>query len=204
MPILLDAVDNVMIPDNQEGSYANEVNRLCRLGEGLCYLNRQIAKIEESLAPAEGTQMTWMGSIPGVPAGLVECSFHWYATTVCNYCRLVGQIAHEIGGTDVKSGHEYAKRVCKQAHTYRNKVAAHFARYTPHRDDTAPDVSYSVMNFPTLVNGIFRVGGVRLSMIRAGATSSTSHDTAWSLTELHAELERRYGPTFSPRSNRGA
>jgi hypothetical protein len=198
MSILLDVVENISIPDDKEGIYGNEINRLHHLGEGLRFLNKQIAQIEEKLKPLPGCTSMFMGSISGVPAGLVESSFHWYATTVCNYCRLVGHIAHELGATNDNTGLNYTKRLCKQAYTYRNKVTAHFARYKPHRSDTQSDIQYSVMNFPHLIDGRFRTGGWQLTTIGSGKTSSTSHDTNWSLTELHLELEVRFGKNFSP------
>jgi len=58
---------------------------------------------------------------------IIECCFHWYAVSGCNFVKLIGWIAF-IEGKSLKEPQEYVKTIIPEVLTWRNKVAAHFAQ----------------------------------------------------------------------------
>ncbi|HZT09041.1 MAG TPA: hypothetical protein VFC51_18625 [Chloroflexota bacterium] len=153
---------------------------------------QQMRKIEvEVLGTLDSTkQFFFFGNAPGmawVPTGLIVSACHWYAVSACNYVRLVGW----LGTTEnPKLAGEYVKRVMPEVHLWRNKVAAHFARTSPRKEDTVADLISSVMLPISFDDDRYFVG----SLTFATQGSSAHQGMRWSLTETHEALRERYWP----------
>jgi hypothetical protein len=200
--------------DNLPGMFYNEIRTLKYLSVGLKYIFAQVYKIEqEILRKAEKKDECFLSSmppevknafknqiaglrihsfgndpsLPWVPRDLIACAFHWYAVSVCNYVSLVGWLAN----LDPK---KYAIKIIPQVVTFRNKIAAHLARWIPRKDDTAADLDMSVIYPIEFCDDAFYVGVWKLTKKSISEESSTTHDFRWSLTKTHFELVLRYWP----------
>jgi hypothetical protein len=197
--MIIDHVDHLELGQEAEGEYANELNSLAYLGEGLWFLYRNVRRIEDKVIDLLGkdVQCSFVGSPPGfewIPQGLVACSFHWYAVSLCNYLRLVGWLAYGQKPTEARA---YARRVAPNVVAWRNKVGAHFARTDPRPEDGSATLSASVM-FPVgFENGTFVAHPFTL-VIGNGKGKTTSVDMRWSLSRIHRALAERYWPGRTP------
>jgi len=191
--MILDHIDNLCIPDDE--CYGNEVRSLRTLGIGLAFLNAQVASIEQKV---RGTIPPYVrvfsyGNDPRFAQAmpLIECAFHWYAVSGCNYVGLVGWLAKQIdpGRPDPK---QYVRDLIPAVVTYRNKVAGHFAKASP-GDDNLATLDASVLHSVAFSDDRFYAGVWRLTQTSQG-TRSSSPDMRWSLTKTHTELVKRYWP----------
>jgi hypothetical protein len=213
--MILDYKEDIRLRnDNPSDMFYNEIQTLKYLSVGLRYIFAQVYRIEqEILRKAENTdecilrsmplevknafknQMAGLHiqsfgndpSLPWVPRDLIACAFHWYAVSVYNYVSLVGWLAN----LDPK---KYANKIIPQVVTFRNKVAAHFARWNPRKDDTTADLDMSVLYPIVFCDDAFYVGVWKLTKKSISGESSNTHDLRWSLTKTHLELVLRYWP----------
>jgi len=192
--MILDHLDNLTLPDGHH--FGNEVAVLQSLAVGLDFLSTQIAGIEKEawrrfankarvLSYGNNPMLAW------VPKDLVLCAFHWYSVSACNYVSLVGWLAKQVYPTRPEPK-EYVRAVIPIVQTYRDKVAAHFARVFP-RKDTPATLDASVLPSVTFYDDAFYVGAWAVMKTVQGVPSS-SCDLRWSLTKTHAELTTRYWP----------
>lgn len=190
--MILDYINNLSLPDDPR--YGNELSVLRHLATGLRFLNAQVASIEKRKKEKVGEKVRVFsfGNDPVLPRAIqdfIVCAFHWYAISACNYAQLVGWLALP-SRTDQK---EYVKAVMLPVKTYRDKVAAHFARADPRKEDNAATLDASVLPSVAFDDDAFYVGAWRITKTVAGVPSS-SIDFRWSLTKTHVELTKRYWP----------
>lgn len=167
------------------------------LASGLWFLNEQVSKIETLIASKtpDGKRVFHFGNSPnlaGIPQDLVACAFHWYAVTACNYVKMVGWLANN---GDSNKAREYMEEVLPEVYLWRHKVAAHFARIDPHKDDNAADLAMSVIFPVSYDNDAFYTGSFTLTISAGGKQSTSRQDMRWSVTQTHKELIRRYWPS---------
>lgn len=198
--MIIDHVDRLELGQEAEGEYANELNSLAYLSDGLWFLYRNVRGIEDKIVDLLGkdVQCSFVGSPPGfewIPQGLVACSFHWYAVSLCNYLRLVSWLAY---GQKPSGAGAYAQRVAPNVVAWRHKVGAHFARTDPHPEDEAATLSASVM-FPVgFEDDAFVAHPFTLVKGDSGGQSTSRDDMRWSLTHTHSALAERYWPGRTP------
>lgn len=194
--MLFDHIAKLALSDEVASQKTNEIGSLDYLREGLRYLNAQVQSVEQRISEQAGTarQIAFIGKPPGfewTPQGLIACAFHWYATSACNYVRLVGWLLNE---GDPKRTELYVESVIPQVLTWRNKVGAHFAQTAPRKDDSAAVLAASVM-FPIgFESDRFVTMPFMLVMTKGGSKSASGPEMHWSLTTTHEELTQRYWP----------
>ena len=193
--VILDTVDDLVLADEQKATNWNALKSLDYMWSGLEFLNKQVDQVEAALRESldHRNKVYWaIGNAPelaGVPQGLIACAFHWYATSSCNFVRLVDWLGFE---NNPRRADGYVSRTIPTVRVWRNKVGAHFAITDPRKEDTAAILESSVM-FPIgYVDGVFRTQPFTVSMRRQGQPSRTRNDMSWSLTEVHQGLARRY------------
>ena len=191
--MIIDRVDNLEIPDEEEKQYFNELRSLEYLTKGLNFLNAQVQQFEAEISGSlEKDKIVHMyGNAPaleGIPQDLVACAFHWYSVTACNYVRLVGWLAN---GGDTSKATKYLQYVLPEVRVWRNKVGAHFARIDPRPEDTPADLTKSVMFPISFDDNAFYADSLLLTI----EGSSSRRDMRWSLTHTHDLLSARYWPT---------
>jgi hypothetical protein len=197
--ITLDKVKGLILTDQQQAQFPNEILRLHQLAAGLAFLHEAVRSFESAYQGQDRASFAlgYDPSRPGVPRELVLCMFHWYATSVCNLTRLIGLIAYEAGLAGFKdrvSIRHYCEEVCGPVKLYRDKVGAHFARTSPRAEDNVADTIRSIIDDLTWISGRLWVGALKLHV----GPTAPSHEYAWSLTEFH----ERQAPRYSPRGAR--
>ena len=194
--MILDHVDMLELSDEQCAKHNNKLYTLRNLTLGLQHLYRQVDKVEQVLArQCQGKRRVAWGNVPGVPEetrALITCAFHWYAVSACNYVWLVGWLARQADSNRRKP-QKYAHDVIPAIVTYRHKIAAHLAALDP-EDDTPADIMSTEMFPLTWTEDRFQVGGWNVTIRKEGQTFQNKHDFQWSLTEMHAQLAKRYWP----------
>ena len=194
--MILDHQTKIDVPDEVLGKYRNECNRLGAIRSGLSFLHGQMARWEGhvgSLVDSEKVKFFSFGNDPLLkqfPMPLIECIFNWYAVSACNFVRLIGWIASQEGACSLTPT-EYVESVIPEVKTFRDKVAAHFAR-TANIDGHA-DRQLSVFPQVGLSDGFFKVGIMNLAT-RSDGDVSTSSEMCWGITQTHLELAHRYWP----------
>lgn len=139
---------------------------------------------------------------------IIPCSFNWFSITIVNYFRLIALVdlmsknswksdalADPTNKQTIKSYcTNYVRNVIPEIHTWRNKVAAHFAATDPFSDDTLGTLEQSIMNsvsykYPYYYSGIFQWN-----------TKGTSANLpTWALTKTYEQLRSRFWPEISLR-----
>ena len=200
--VILDAITGIVLEDEQEERYFNEIGRIEQLRVGLGYLYHNVLKIEQLHPPDPARIMDVLGPDPDnpLPPGtleLVNCSFHWYAVSLCSHCGLVGKIAEQVIPERMDEWRSYRRKIGGPVLMYRNKIAAHFALVNPKTTepnaDNPADASRSTLYDLTFADGRFTVGGWNLGLTTSGQHSRSKHKYWWSLTATHESLGERYG-----------
>lgn len=202
MAIVLDTSADITLNDEQAEHYFNEIRRLRQLRIGLEFLYSMVRTIEQHLEQQDQLPQFVFGRAPemeNVPLELIECAFHWYAVSVCSHCGLIAKIAEEVIPKATPKWCKYRQNVCGSVLTYRNKVAAHFARVRPRQStknvengDNLADIERSVMHGVALEEGRFTVGRWHLVKTRGDRSARSRHDYHWSLTLFHERIAQRY------------
>ena len=194
--IILDHADDLELPHEIAAGRFNELRSLEYLAQGLWFLYVQVKNMEDEVTKRldKNRRCFLYGNAPelsGVPMGLVACAFHWYATSACNYVRLVGWL---VSGGDSAHAIRYVSRVIPEVKIWRDKVGAHFARVNPSKQDCPADLAFSVM-FPVgFEDDAFYAASLQLGMGQGGQISTSRGDMRWSLTHTHLDLSNRYWP----------
>lgn len=199
---------------------SNELVTLRNLEVGLHELAVSVWRQEEPLRredEAENVKRFFLGNAPEMNphmTALLPCFFHWYGVTLCNYVRLVGfvgavesgRISEELLQNRDKASRAEIRSACDEyvgsvtevqdVVKWRNKVAAHFARTDPRKDDNPMTLEASIVYPVSYDAGRFRVGSWVLGQVRPDDTEHESEIPMWSLTETHEQLARRYWPAF--------
>ena len=193
--MIIDCIDKLELSDDRAGNYANELSSLGYLAQGLWFLNGQVQRLEAKITEQVGKdkQVFMLGNVPQlkavVPQGLVACAFHWYAVSVCNYVRMVGWLAY---GQEPIDTIKYVKHVIPAVYVWRNKVAAHFAKIAPRKEDNPADLAISVMWPISFDDDAFYAHSYRLTQSTSGKSHTSRQDMRWSLTHTHRDLIPRY------------
>jgi hypothetical protein len=195
MGATIDYVEPVELSKELVSKYANEINSLRYLAQGLEFLFLQVKETEDKiLAQSDKLTVFFVGKPPDlhwINDGFIACAFHWYAVSACNYARLVGWLASD---GDSSEAAKYVERVLPAVQIWRNKVGAHFAKTSPKPDDTPADLEMSVMYPIGFLVDSFWTNPLTLTMRRGGTVSSSRQDMRWSLTRMHGDLSARYWP----------
>ena len=209
---VLDYVKGIEVPGDVFAKPANEYWALLCLRDGMHFLARQAAQVDETVrqrANPEGKlRIVMAGNDPafsGIPMGLLTCAFHWYAVSACQYVRTVGAIAYRRDNTRPLPP-KYVAAVIPEVLAFRDKVAAHFAWATRHERDNEADRVASILPALTFDSDGFYVGSWTVRVRSGGKTSDSSALRRWSITKVHRQLCERYWPDAIQRheGSRGA
>ncbi len=197
---VLDYVKGIEVPGDVFAKPANEYWALLCLRDGMHFLARQAAQVDETVrqrANPEGKlRIVMAGNDPafsGIPMGLLTCAFHWYAVSACQYVRTVGAIAYQQDNTRPLPK-DYVEAVIPEVLTFRHKVAAHFAWATRNKRDTKAERVVSILPALTFNNDAFYVGSLTVAVTGGGKSSDSSALKPWSITKVHRQLGQRYWP----------
>lgn len=194
----LDYIDNIIVDGNPFAKPANEYFALISLRSGLRHLYHFVKKCDilamQQIDPKEVNIL--FGNFPllkGIPYPLLNCAFHWYSISACQYVRTIGAIAH-LHDTSRPKSYEYVKSVIPEVLAFRDKVAAHFAWSSKNSQDNEAERLASIIPQPSFSDNSFQVGTFMVS-IRSGRKSSSSKEIIpWSITKIHKRLQERYWP----------
>jgi hypothetical protein len=195
--IICDKYDGFELSDDILKKYIHEFQSLGTLYTGLDWLYRKVRFLEEvvkkRLGPCLGYHYPIVNHplLKDIPFLLVECNFHWYAVSVCNFVKLIGWISF-IERKSSKKPNDYVKSVLPEVLAWRNKIAAHFAQTFSANDqrDKKIERKFSVIPQIGYVKGAFQAASVIIS--DDGNTSSDDTLKSWSLTKVHEGLLSRY------------
>lgn len=194
--MIRDSVDNFELTDDILRQHGNEVGVITYLFGGLEYLYRQVDAVEVAVRERIGpvVHCFFVGNAPalaGVPQGLLTCCFHWYAVSACNCVKMIGWMRRQHD-TSAPEAQDYVRSVLPEVLTWRDKVAAHFARHTPKRKDTTAELEASVLAPVGFEDGSFFASPMTLTTNRGGQSSTSAALRPWSLTKVHKQLRARY------------
>ena len=186
MPIVLDAVLNLEVPDKFNGTA--EYNCLKKLQAGVEYLHSELRKEElahesrnnASLPPGAislGGLSFNRPELDGLPAH-IDCLFDWYIVTVS---KMVSVVAHAYKGYNSQFDEKAYREDNRFAAVlkYRNKIAAHFAFTDPRSTDNTADLEYSkgrIIQYQGVVDMLAPGGPKSLLRLTAGGYSHIATD----------------------------
>jgi hypothetical protein len=198
--ILSDKHDNFELSDEVLRKYEQEYQALGTLFTGLNWLYRNVSRIEGEVKRRLGPCVAYCYPLDNepllkdMPILIVECFFHWYAVSVCNFVRLIGWIGYNEHKS-LKKPNEYVKSVLPEVLLWRNKIAAHFAQTFSVDDqrDNQAERGFSVAPQIGYDEGTFKVASIIISKeTNDGNTCSSDALKTWSLTKVHESLLSRY------------
>jgi len=197
--VVLDHLDQIVLPAEEEERHFDARMALARLGEGLFWLYRAVGQLErqaQARAAPEDVRIALAGGLlDRQPLGFLSCAFQWYAVSACNYAQLVGWLS----SGNPEAAKQYMNRVLPRLSQYRNKVAAHFALTDPRRDNEA-DLASSVMTQVVYAHGRLCAAAL-LPVVKDGDREiEASRDFSWSLTLAHERLVPRWWPAGPPKA----
>jgi len=204
---VIDKIYLFEIEDDESEIIHNSLVKLDRLACGLNYLSWIVDIYQQKLVEIEPLKnvrfsmgdLPSMHNVPGIPLGLVECAFHWYAVTICNYVKLVGWLASLDSVGKAGRGkfiNEYINEVVPTVKVFRDKIAAHFALSAedPRGRDNPAEKRVSMHPSLSLQNGVVYVTPLVFHTGPSDGKAESESDSLqpWSLTKVHAELVERY------------
>jgi len=201
-PIILDHKENiVLIPDS---STIQNCHAAQHLRSGIWSIAKAIRGSEVSMLTTSKLAGKIRFAIDNsFEVGLTGCYFHWFATSVVNYARLVSfigfmnsnrwnleRLSDNPNQKKVKKHcDEYVKRVIPEAIViWRNKVSAHFAATAPWKDNLGT-LQDSIFNPIAYSEPYFHASLHRLSY---GEYQSSLQ--SWALSKVFEELSPRFWP----------
>lgn len=197
--LTLDHLEPIRLPDAERRSYHNQLRYLDDCRSGLALLARNVNDIETVIAsrcaPPDKVRSVEFGSTPlfdGIPMGVVNCMFQWFAVSASNYARVVGGMRWDMQGIGEK-GSDYAARVLGPVQTFRDKIGAHPVGATKNQKDNVADRQHSFFPQVAWEDGRLVAGSFILTMGGAGGYAQSS-PLGWSLTKAFEEMARRYWP----------
>lgn len=207
---VLDHIDNIVVPGAPFQEPTNEYYALVFLWCGLEFLFHQASHwddvVRQKFNPEGKVRIMLMGNDPGldgVPLTLLNCAFHWYAITACQYVRTVGAIASSIDSSR-SLPYDYLKQVIPEVLGFRDKIAAHFAWGTRNKRDSEAERKLSIMPTLTFQDSTFFMGAMMLSVISSGKKSDSKAIMPWSISGIHLLLRERYWPTTGEETDVGS
>ncbi|MHC4174055.1 MAG: hypothetical protein ACYTBX_11660 [Planctomycetota bacterium] len=197
---ILDHMDNIVVPGLVFKNPTNEYWALICLRDGMNFLYRQAKCCDDAIKsrvnPKDNIKYMGIGNLPefqGIPKSLLTCSFHWYSISACQYVRTIGTIAYQNDNTRPKPL-EYTQRVIPDILAFRDKVGAHFAWTTKHKQDNDAERIMSILPQLTFNDNSFHVGSISLSLKKDDKISKSETVKAWSICKVHEKLQERYWP----------
>jgi hypothetical protein len=194
----LDHIDGITVPGNPFAEPANEYYALLWLRTGLRFLYIQVAKYDQiaraQLDPSK--QYFCFGNSPllkGIPYDLLNCAFHWYSISACQYVNTVGAIACLQDKSHPKPP-KYVESIIPEVKTFRDKVAAHFAWSSRNKRDNDAERLASIIPQVTFFDDTFQVQMLTATTVSKGKVSSSQEMQPWSVTKIHQRLQKRYWP----------
>lgn len=195
--------------------FANELNSLSTLKTGLIHLANFVLASELRRKRDDGVEVFSFGwSDPAERSEMetVTCAFHWFATTIYNYARLIGYIQVMSAGqfarldltdrtkqkdlTDAISLYVDSIPELASVVEWRHKVAGHFAITAPRKDDKRATLDLSITHPVTFMDGRFFVG--QMALYRSGpGDGHASELPTWSLSDVFEKLVPRYWPDLT-------
>lgn len=199
--MIIDHVNNYEVPDSHLQAHSNEVNSLCTLKDGLWFLYRNVKKAEHHMLCRlnPNVRVFSAGNDPltaDVPKSLIACSFHWYAVSACNVVGLLGWLMH-THDHGLRAPRAYMQEVLPAVKVWRDKVAAHFARWDVSPRDSQAEQKASVLPPVAWSDDAFFVGAWTLRVKHGENVSTSKSIKRWSLTKVHEELSNRFWPGVS-------
>jgi hypothetical protein len=221
--MILDHIEMLDFPDDKVERYGNEFQSLRNLSQGLSLLYESTRRIEqkakeqikdgsvlESMPPEvrksfEGKDIRYFSvgndpSLAWLNKGLLYSFFQWYSVSACNYVRLIGWLSLQEN-IQMQSPLQYVNLVIPNVLWFRNKIAAHFARASNNGRDTEADRVASVLYQVGFDNGRFYASIWKVSIRRKSEKSTSSNEAAWSITETHEGLIKRFKPKTEEKQN---
>jgi len=199
--VIIDHVNNYDVPDSHLRAHANEVNCLRALSDGLWFLYRNVKKVEchmlSQLHP--NVRVFSAGNDPltaHMPKSLIACSFHWYAVSACNVVGLLAWLMHTYDPS-LPAPRAYMREVLPAVKVWRDKVAAHFARWDVTSRDSEAEQKASVLPSVVWSDDAFYVGAWTLRVKHGKNVSTSKSIKRWSLTKVHEQLSDRFWPGVS-------
>ncbi|MFW6133519.1 MAG: hypothetical protein ACOC8F_06440 [Planctomycetota bacterium] len=196
---ILDHIADIRAAGDVFSPPANEYWHLVCLRSGLWLLAEQVSRLEsktKAKADPQGNMRVFgYGNAPclsEVPKDLLTCYFAWFSVSAVDYAWTVGRIAKWNDSGRPQPRH-YVEKVMPAVLEYRDKVGAHLAWARRSGKDTPAERELTVLPRINYRDGVFMVGGWRLTRGRAGDSESADFP-AWSITEEYASLAKRYWP----------
>ena len=183
---VLDRVEDWTLDDAAQNQHSTELAALETLGGGLSSLYGSIRSWELRSVPPEVSVPFASGlRVAFGHVGTGECLMHWYSTGFCNYVGLTAQLALELGYLPDKQKRDaYRTAVCGPIKVFRDKIAAHFARWM-HDSQNGLSMEFArapySRSFPS-VGGRLAVGGVSFIEKRGGKEERKDPVAQWRLT----------------------
>ena len=197
---VLDHIDNIVVPGKVFAEPNNEYWALLCFWEGMEFLYGLSKKCDEavkrSLNPDDKWRVVAMGNLSGlnqVPKNLLNCSYHWYSITACQYVRTIGAIASRQDTSRPKPL-AYIESVIPDLKVFRDKVAAHLSFSTNNDKDNDAERLFSVLPAPAFENDCFNMGAFTVTLKNENGTQTSSAIKSWNLCKVHEELRKRYWP----------
>ena len=198
--VVLDYLEPFELKDPHILKFNNELQTLTYLSKGLFFLYKEQKSIDtetwnriEKLYPGVKEGVMMYGNLPpefnDIPLHLINCFFHWYAVSLCNFVQLLGWVAKQANLT-TKEPREYAKTVIPDVVIWRNKIGAHFARADEDKRDNLATRQFSVMPPVGFLGKSFKASPVTLSY----GEDTSAEIEPWGITETHMRLIPRYWP----------
>lgn len=196
---VLDHIEGITVPGKVFEEPANEFWQLLRLWQGMEFLYRPAKKLDGATAPQSDPDKKFKmfasanALIDGLTSALLTCSFDWYSISATQYVRTVGAIAYRQNNS-CPTPIEYVDQVIPEIKIYRDKVAAHFAWGTQHKNDKPAERQISVIPNLSFSNDTWVISGLMLTKKTGDKISDSSALQPWSISKVHEQLRKRYWP----------
>lgn len=201
-------IENKTIIDHIEGLWvegkpfedpSNEYFSLLSLRDGLDYLNKFAKECDKKcLSQLEPKQEhfffgNFSQEVQGIPNQLLNCAFHWYSISACQYVKAVGTIAYRQDKSRPEPN-QYLDSVIPEVRIFRDKVAAHFAWLTKNEHDNEAERMASIMPQLSFWKDSYHVQAFTVTVKSRGKVCSSKKMTPWSIVKIHERLRKRYWP----------
>lgn len=172
------------------------VTRARTLSAGLNFLYGRVRVAELNLSQKLEEAMPGMrqhifGNHPAlneIRQDLIECSFHWYSVSACNFVKLIAFTAK----MEKADREEYEKTVLGAVKPFRDKVGAHIAGATANTKDNRAEQQFSAYLPLAWNDDRFFAGSHVLGLKNDQERVDSSVIGPWSLTQVHESLCERF------------
>lgn len=187
----IDRVEKWNLSPEHESKFHSDLVAMSVLWFGLEHLYGVVAGAEQDVSTLRMTLTEESEAQARRIKVLARCAFDWYAVSACNLAALVAWMAAEAGLT-TENQKSYVMRILPPVDIHRNKVAAHFSRHSPRKDQEALQRASTMWFSLSELNGRFFANTLVYRIGRGAATSDSTELKPWSLVEVHEALRQRY------------